>query len=181
MTSSGVEVPCEHRSESWLACFRHHGRGMGRSVLSKLNFEMACHQQKKQSDGYMQVWQLQESALADPRRVKEGYACPTGARERIGLFRGKYNHAGILPCRRSVSDAARHPAGCSLNIVRLHWYLQALNMLNHGVVTRIDRASVHGILLVFVCACVCCACTCARLCCVVCPEVPWSMAYSQFG
>ncbi|CAE7943803.1 COX10 [Symbiodinium sp. KB8] len=28
--------------------------------------------------GLLPVWQLQESALADPRRVKEGYACPTG-------------------------------------------------------------------------------------------------------
>ena len=25
-----------------------------------------------------QVWQLQESALSDPRRVTEGFACPTG-------------------------------------------------------------------------------------------------------
>ncbi|CAE7772746.1 COX10 [Symbiodinium sp. CCMP2456] len=28
--------------------------------------------------GLLPVWQLQESALADPKRVKEGYACPTG-------------------------------------------------------------------------------------------------------
>ena len=94
----------------------------------------------------MQVWQLQESALADPRRVKEGYACPTGARERIGLFRGKQNHG----CgRRSVSDAARHPTCCSLSIPRLHQSLQDLNMKSMVPSPALSPALVHGMLHFF--------------------------------